>query len=789
MQTTSSSQPGVSLLTRLQLHLRSPLYRNGYALVLSSALTSGLGVLYWILAARRYTAEVVGVNSALISTMMFLASVSQLNLPNALNRFIPKAGNSARPLILYAYLISVLIALATSIIFLLGIHLWSPTLGFLRENPLVILGFIFANMAWCIFVLQDGALTGLRQAIWVPLENLVFALVKIVLLVLFAAALPQIGIFASWNAPVLVLLIPMNLLIFRRLIPHHVKVVGENVDPVIPKQVARYVAGDYFASLLWMATINLLPLLVVERAGAAANAYFYLSWSIAYSLYLINRNWGMSLIAEAAADETKLYAYSYRVGVQNLRLLLPTMIGIMTIAPYLLLLFGQDYASEGALLLRLLCLSALPNVVTSLYTSMLRVQQRMRALVVLLSSLCGLVILLSYWLLDRYGIVGIGIAWLAAQTIVAFVVLLTEMRLLLLSQVNTGLLLRLLSLPQRIRKQWRRRHERMEAAALLPEIRPLLSSVADLPPSSWQAQQLISTPNDVTVLVLGGEGQAPTALLKLARSELARKMLQRRRTIIQAVQDVMPQNEWHALLPQILLEGEINGRFYLVERMLPGVDARHLVMDQTCRLRVWKTAVAGISLLHQCTAVVRAVDGALQQRWVGEPLAVVRALLAADGNKAMSQEALARLADELDEALVGRLLPLSWIHGDFSPENILVTPEGCQLTGIVDWELATPDDLPQLDLIQLFLATRRRIGRCELGDVVRELLSDEHWTDDEQAIMDTAQAMLPGDAIGLRPLLLLAWLRHIAANLEKSVRYSQNRLWITKNVQGVLHYL
>ena len=64
---------------RLVAHTRTPLYRNGYALILSAAATSGLGVVYWMLATRYYPAEVVGLNSAVISAMLFVAGVAQLS--------------------------------------------------------------------------------------------------------------------------------------------------------------------------------------------------------------------------------------------------------------------------------------------------------------------------------------------------------------------------------------------------------------------------------------------------------------------------------------------------------------------------------------------------------------------------------------------------------------------------------------------------------------------------------------------------------------------------------------
>ena len=47
-----STRPLPTHAERLLAHVRLPIYRNAYALVLSSATTSGLGVVYWTLAAR-----------------------------------------------------------------------------------------------------------------------------------------------------------------------------------------------------------------------------------------------------------------------------------------------------------------------------------------------------------------------------------------------------------------------------------------------------------------------------------------------------------------------------------------------------------------------------------------------------------------------------------------------------------------------------------------------------------------------------------------------------------------
>src|SRR5437868_2245334 len=302
MRTRQSVSMNSFSLTRFVALMRTPLYRDAYALILSAGTTSGLGIAYWVLAARYYPISALGSNAAAIASMMFLSGVAQLNLMGAMIRFIPAAGRAARRLIGSAYLISSLLAVVVGLIFILGLDVWSPKLGFLRADLQSSVWFILAIVAWGIFALQDNVLTGLRQARWVPIENSVFGIVKITLLILFAKPFPQYGIFASWTICVVAAVVPVNLLIFKRLLPVHIRRTARQATPLVPAQIVRYVAGDYVGSLFSLASTTLLPLMVTQLAGTRANAYFYLAWIIAYSLQLVSMYMTISLTVEASTD-------------------------------------------------------------------------------------------------------------------------------------------------------------------------------------------------------------------------------------------------------------------------------------------------------------------------------------------------------------------------------------------------------------------------------------------------------------------------------------------------------
>lgn len=409
-------------------HLRTPLFQNGYALILSSTATSGLGLLYWVLAARAYSAETVGLNSAILSAMLFLSAVAQLNLGSVMLRFVPLAGGATRRLVALTYVASIVATIALAAVFVLGIDLWSPTLRVLNQDTQLLAWFLLATMAWCIFTLQDSVLTALRRTLWVPVENTIFAIAKIGLLMALAVSFPKQGIFASWTIPVLAALVPVNLFIFWRAIPQHVRDTAGRAVPLDARRLIRFASGNYVGSIFFQASATLLPILVADRAGATANAYFYLPWTITSSLQMIALNMSTSFTVEASHDEGKLAWYCSRVLAHNLRMLLPLVAVLVLGAPWVLGLFGANYAAQGTDVLRLLALSVIPYSMTALYVALARVQNRVNRIALVHAVRCLAVLALSYWVLPYLNITGVGWIWLGTETLIGGFLLLTQLR-------------------------------------------------------------------------------------------------------------------------------------------------------------------------------------------------------------------------------------------------------------------------------------------------------------------------------------------------------------------------
>ncbi|MEW2397657.1 lipopolysaccharide biosynthesis protein [Streptomyces sp. NPDC046862] len=403
----------------------SQLFRNAYALMLNTGISAVLGLGFWLAAARYYSESSVGQGSAAIAAMKFLAGLAALTLTGALARFIPIAGRSTGRLIFRTYAgSSVAVALA-ALVFLMTLDRWGPSYRFLH-GPLNGLGFVLAVVAWSLLTLQDGVLTGLRNAVWVPVGNTVFSAVKLVLLVAFAAAIPTTGVFVSWVAAIAVSVLPLGWLVFRRLVPRHVKATEDHARPPSVKEIGRFLAGDYTGSLFSLAVVYLVPVIVAAQVSSADNAYFYITTTIGGTVNLLAINMGASLTVEGSHDPGRL-ASNTRAALRRMaRIMLPVCGVLFVGAPWILGVFGAGYAEAATPLLRWFAVGALLRVVMETYFAVLRAQSRTAGLAWLQGLLCVLVLGLTLLLLPRMGLVGAGVAEISS---LAVIVLLAAPRL------------------------------------------------------------------------------------------------------------------------------------------------------------------------------------------------------------------------------------------------------------------------------------------------------------------------------------------------------------------------
>jgi O-antigen/teichoic acid export membrane protein len=411
---TLQVQPRAGIRLRAKHHLANPLSKTAYSLILNSGLTAAAGFGYWVIAGRRYSAEAVGEAGAIISALTLVSAVGQLNLSGTLMRFLPGAGRrSAVRLIGTAYAIAIGLTSVLSILAMILLRNSDLAKGRLSAVQVVI-----AAAAWALFSLQDSVLVGLRRAPLVPIENIVFGIAKIVLLISFVDR-TSTSLVLSWALPLLALLPVINFLVFRRFLPAHDVPDTHVLDLDVIK---RFLLGDASTGLLQQAAVWLLPLLVTHRLGSRLNAGFYLALITSMTLDLLVSNLTSALTVEAAHNPDTMAGLLRTTSRRVVALLPLAVLVVVVLAPWIMRIYGS-FGPDAVTTLQLLALACIPRAAILIYQAVCRVEHATHRSAVLQLALVTTIVSVSWIAVGLFGVMGVAGAVLVVNTVGAITVL------------------------------------------------------------------------------------------------------------------------------------------------------------------------------------------------------------------------------------------------------------------------------------------------------------------------------------------------------------------------------
>jgi len=411
--------------------LATSLFTNAFYLWGNAAGAAVAGFVFWALVARFYNADEVGLGAATLSTLTLLAMFSHLGLGMGLIRFLPESGARGPRLANAVFTASAVGAVALSIVFLVGVPLWAPRLGFLREQPLYTLAFISFVVASTLYVVQTYTFIAIRKAKYVLIQAVFVQLSRLALPAVMAIFFGAFGIVASGGiAAALGVVIGFALL--ARGLPGYrpTGVVDQaSVFKLFPFSMANYVADS-----LLLTPGLILPLVVLGLLGSTEAAYFYMAWFLGFLLTSASTYLALSLFAEGSHDPGALRVLSRNAVLGGVAVATLGALFLLLLGDKLLLTFGREYASEGATLLRIVALAALPAAVVNVYLGALRVTKRTGELMIVAGVVAVTTVALSCALLPLMGLAGAGVGHGLGQGLGLVIIL---SRLLATSQGTT----------------------------------------------------------------------------------------------------------------------------------------------------------------------------------------------------------------------------------------------------------------------------------------------------------------------------------------------------------------
>lgn len=405
---------------RYRLHNDS-LLRNSIYIMSSTFATATIGYLYWIVAAHLYSTHDVGLASALIAVMTLASMLANLGIGPTLVQMLPRRESG------YAYSLTLNAGLATGTIasllagtiMIVALPRFSPRFAIVGHDTAYAIAFVACVALWTLSTLLDQTFVAGRAAGKMLARNVTFAVLKLLLMVLLVQ-LGALGIFSSSVLALAIALIMGGFLLVPRLGRGYCLAIRGIWGQV--RSLFSSFMGHHFISLGYTTPMYLLPVFVAARLSLTDTAYFYTTWMLGSVLFMVSPAVAASLFAEGSHKADGLLRKAAASAVIISMLLGPIMLIFFLGGYYIISLFGRDYAQHGMLLLTILTISAVPDAITNIYVSVLRVQGHLRWAALFNLGMGALSLVLAWILLPMLGIVGAGIAWLIAQVIGSFVI-------------------------------------------------------------------------------------------------------------------------------------------------------------------------------------------------------------------------------------------------------------------------------------------------------------------------------------------------------------------------------
>lgn len=402
------------LLIRKEI-FRDSLLKNSIYLMMTSFVTSILGFFFWIIAARYYKPEDIGIISAIFSSISLISMIGSIGLPRALIFYLPRDKNTEK--IISSCLVTCIISsIIFSIIYILGLKIWAHELTLTLNNLENILIFIVVTTIISISGLLGAMLTAGRRSSFQMIKETIYHFIKMFPLIFFVG-LGAMGILISIGIG-LVLSVIIGFFLLYKTWKYLPKL---TLDPII-KKMASFSAGNYIADIFYNLPRLILPIMILNIISAKSAGYFYIAIMMASLLYGISQSISTSFLVESS-DKDKFWDNVNKAIKFNMIILIPGILLFILFGKFILEIFNPSYAENATMTMIILTVASIPLSLVTIFNTVRNAQNRVSSMIKMNFIVALITIVLSIYLIRIMDIEGVAISFLVANTIGALIVI------------------------------------------------------------------------------------------------------------------------------------------------------------------------------------------------------------------------------------------------------------------------------------------------------------------------------------------------------------------------------
>ena len=403
---TATIPPSGGLARRSLNHLRdNHMVRNSMFSLLSTGIQAGMGFAFWIIAARIFSTPDVGRATSLISATAFIANIALFGLNSTLMRFL--ASTRHRDLLITVSVVIVAVGgTIMAIAYLIALPLIAPDLRFMDERILFAIGFIVLTGATTVNKLTDYIfIASRRTGINAFVDGGIGGGVRLLFLPVLAFS-GTFGLYCASGIGYLLVAVVSIVMIGTHLhCRPRFKGATKELTPLF-----RFSGANYVGNIFNLAPTFVVTLIVLDRLGTSAAAYYYMAFQIANLLYSGAYAVEENFLAEGAHEEEQLTHLMWRAAKLLAMFAIPASVVGALLAYWIMLLFGHAYAVHGSGALEVMAFGAIPIAAMNWLITVLRLTGQILAIAVSNAvyaiGICG-----GAWILAPHGLTLIGAAW------------------------------------------------------------------------------------------------------------------------------------------------------------------------------------------------------------------------------------------------------------------------------------------------------------------------------------------------------------------------------------------
>jgi O-antigen/teichoic acid export membrane protein len=402
-------------------HARAPralsMLPNSLALIAAKVATLSLGFLFWLVAARLFPPGQVGLAAGAVAAVLLCTQLGLLGAGAAVISLLPKHARSPSRLLDTAL---TLVMASGTLVGLAFVGLAAgvfPELGVVGSSATYTLLFAAMSVFGAVGVLLDQVSTSLRrgdEALGRGVLNGALSLVCVGALGAGVAGAGSMAIFACWvvgGAAACAL----GVLQLRRGTARYRW--RPRLEPGLARRLVGLGLPNHVLTLADRAPGLVLPIIVTELLSPEANAYWYAVWMMAWVVFVIPVQVGMTVFAEATrapAAIDRLVRHGVRV---SLGLGVLAAAGLAALASVALSLMGSRYAIAGTDALRVLVWGVVPAAIVQAYYARSRAAHRLREAIATATVSGVLTVAAAATAGVLWGLTAMAAAWVLAQAV------------------------------------------------------------------------------------------------------------------------------------------------------------------------------------------------------------------------------------------------------------------------------------------------------------------------------------------------------------------------------------